>query len=125
VSLAAETRALLVTSNATTTGPTLMPGPSHGVPIDLLRKHPELLAALLEKLAGAAPKGRLEPDDARLRFAKPAEARPDRVDRSGGDGIDGGGGTGRGEVAKCGDAALSRLDLFAEGQRETGGRRNA
>ena len=58
-----------------------MPSPSHEVPIELLRKHPELLAALLEKLAGAAPKGRLEADDATLRFAKPAEVRPDLVFR--------------------------------------------
>jgi hypothetical protein len=53
-----------------------MPSPSHEVPIELLRKRPELLVALLEKLAGAAPQGRLEADDATLRFAHPAEVRP-------------------------------------------------
>ena len=56
-----------------------MPSPAHEVPIQLIHDHPALLAALLEKIAGHAPIGDLVPVDANLRFADPAEVRPDLV----------------------------------------------
>ena len=60
----------------------LMPSPAHEVPLQLLHDHPALLATLLEKLGGRAPEGVLEPVNANLRFADPAEVRPDLVFRA-------------------------------------------
>ena len=59
-----------------------MPAPAHEVPLQLLHEHPALLVALLEKLGGAAPLGSLVPVDTNLRFADPAEVRPDLVFRA-------------------------------------------
>lgn len=59
-----------------------MPAPAHEVPLQLLHEHPELLAALLEKLGGRAPEGPLEPIDTNLRMADPTEVRPDLVFRA-------------------------------------------
>jgi hypothetical protein len=59
-----------------------MPAPAHEVPLQLLHEHPALLVALLEKLGGAAPLGSLIPVDTNLRFADPAEVRPDLVFRA-------------------------------------------
>lgn len=59
-----------------------MPAPAHEVPLQLLHEHPALLAALLEKLGGRVPEGTLEPVDTNLRFADPAEVRPDLVFRA-------------------------------------------
>jgi hypothetical protein len=59
-----------------------MPSPAHEVPLQLLHEHPEVLAALLEKLGGRAPEGVLEPVDTNLRFADPTEVRPDLVFRA-------------------------------------------
>src|SRR4051794_21306178 len=59
-----------------------MPAPAHEVPLHLLHEHPELLAALLEKLGRAAPVGTLVPVDTNLRFADPTEVRPDLVFRA-------------------------------------------
>ncbi len=56
-----------------------MPSPAHEVPLQLLHDHPALLATLLEKLGGRAPEGMLRPVDTNLRFADPAEVRPDLV----------------------------------------------
>ena len=60
----------------------LMPSPAHEVPRQLLHDHPALLATLLEKLGGQAPEGVLKPVNANLRFADPAEVRPDLVFRA-------------------------------------------
>lgn len=59
-----------------------MPSPAHEVPLQLLHDHPALLATLLEKLGGRTPEGVLEPVNANLRFADPAEVRPDLVFRA-------------------------------------------
>jgi hypothetical protein len=59
-----------------------MPTAAHEVPLQLLHEHPALLAALLERLGPGAPTGPLEPVDANLRFADPAEVRPDLVFRA-------------------------------------------
>jgi hypothetical protein len=59
-----------------------MPTAAHEVPLQLLHERPFLLAALLEKLGPGAPVGTLEPVDANLRFADPAEVRPDLVFRA-------------------------------------------
>jgi hypothetical protein len=59
-----------------------MPTAAHEVPLQLLHERPALLAALLEKLGPGAPVGLLEPIDANLRFADPAEVRPDLLFRA-------------------------------------------
>lgn len=59
-----------------------MPAPAHEVPLALLHEHPELLAALFEKLGRAAPEGKLVTVDTNLRFADPTEVRPDLVFRA-------------------------------------------
>jgi hypothetical protein len=59
-----------------------MPAPAHEIPLQLLRETPGLLVALLQKLGHPAPSGPLVIDDANLRFADPAEVRPDLVFRA-------------------------------------------
>lgn len=59
-----------------------MPSPAHEIPLQLLHDHPALLGTLLEKLGGRAPEGVLQPVDTNLRFADPAEVRPDLVFRA-------------------------------------------
>ncbi len=59
-----------------------MPSPAHEIPLQLIHDNPSLLIALLQKLGRPAPEGPLVPDDANLRFADPAEVRPDIVFRA-------------------------------------------
>jgi hypothetical protein len=59
-----------------------MPSAAHEIPLQLLHDNPAILSALLRKLGRAAPEGPLVLDDANLRFADPAEVRPDLVFRA-------------------------------------------
>ncbi len=60
-----------------------MAGLAHDVLIQALREDPLLLSALLAKLTGRAPPGRLESVDSALRFTRSPEVRPDVVYRAG------------------------------------------
>jgi hypothetical protein len=59
-----------------------MPSAAHEVPLQLLHERPALLVALLDKLGPGPPVGALELVDTNLRFADPAEVRPDLVFRA-------------------------------------------
>jgi hypothetical protein len=58
-----------------------MPGPAHEVLLSALRDEPDLLVQLVHKITGRRLRSALTLIDSNVRFARPAEVRPDLVFR--------------------------------------------